>query len=230
MARAAKKMDAPQHSPDDIRGQLLRFLYDHHRKAKGVTAQEIGIRDLQQALKARFGLSQSDVAHNLDYLLQQGWVIEVRKNRTFKTPRGMELPREQITYKISKAGMEQIEGDSEFRRTSPYGGINISSLNNSVVVVGHRNVVKTRFAPLAEALEELRRELPRTDLPEEVKKDATADLETIQQQLAKEQPDTSIVARAWGGVEKVVTVGTLADLGAKVGHLIATTLMFKGAS
>jgi len=227
MPRTAQKTAIPQSSSDDIRGLLLDFLYQHHRKAKGVTAQEIGIRDLQQALKARFGLSQSDVAHNLDYLLQQGWVIEIRRNRTFRTIGGMELPREQVTYKISKAGMEQIEGDSEFKRTSPYGGINIGSLNNSVVVVGHRNVVKTRFAPLAEALEALRREVARADLPEETKKDTTADLETIQQQLAKEEPDISIVARAWSAAEKVVTIGALAELGAKVGNLI-TPFVSKG--
>src|SRR5438445_341606 len=81
---------------DDIRDKLLRFLHERHRTTKGITKIPIGIRDLQKEMKDRHGLKQNQVASNLDYLIQVGWVKEVVKERSFKTAGGMELHPEQV--------------------------------------------------------------------------------------------------------------------------------------
>lgn len=182
MARVARKpaAKAPQRSSDEIRRLLLEFLYEHHRKARGVTAQEIGIRDLQGAMKIRYDLTQQDVAHNLDYLIQQEWVLEIHRDRTFNTQGGMELPREQVTYKISKAGMEEIEGDSEFKRTSPYGGVNISNVQGVVVLGNQNSVVQNKFESLATELGQLRREVATSPLSDEDKVAVIAEIQTIE--------------------------------------------------
>jgi hypothetical protein len=36
---------------DEIRDTLLQYLYDRHEKARGVTSQEINLRDLQASMK-----------------------------------------------------------------------------------------------------------------------------------------------------------------------------------
>ena len=59
---------------DDCRDRILRFLYDRYQKAKGITAIPIGILDLRREMKNLYGMKQPEVASNLDYLIQVGWV------------------------------------------------------------------------------------------------------------------------------------------------------------
>ena len=61
---------------DEKRDKILRFLYERHKTARSPRRIPIGIRDLQSEMKRRHNMSQSDVASNLDYLVQVGWVKE----------------------------------------------------------------------------------------------------------------------------------------------------------
>jgi len=47
---------------DNRRDNILRFLYDRHQTAKGITAIPIGIQDLRREMKNRYGMKQSEVA------------------------------------------------------------------------------------------------------------------------------------------------------------------------
>jgi len=64
---------------DEKRDQILRFLYQRHKNTRGINKIPIGIRDLQSEMKKLHGMSQPEVASNLDYLVQVGWVREVAK-------------------------------------------------------------------------------------------------------------------------------------------------------
>src|SRR5205814_7234244 len=96
--------------------KILRFLYDRHQAAKGITAIPIGISDLRRAMKNLHGMKQAEVASNLDYLIQVGWVKPEVKSRSFVTPGGMVLPREQTKYKISEVGINHLEAASMFKK------------------------------------------------------------------------------------------------------------------
>ena len=80
---------------DDRRDKILRFLYNRHQTAKGITAIPIGIQELRREMKNQHGMKQPEVASNLDYLIQVGWVRPEVKSRSFLTTGGMVLPREQ---------------------------------------------------------------------------------------------------------------------------------------
>src|SRR5437764_9829863 len=87
----------PAVNPDDEkRDHILRFLYERHKTTRGIQKIPIGIRDLQREMKARFSMKQPEVASNLDYLVQVGWVRKVTKERSFKTGKGMEISAEQV--------------------------------------------------------------------------------------------------------------------------------------
>jgi hypothetical protein len=73
---------------DAIRDAVLRFLYERHRRAKSPKSAGLKIRDIQKAMRERHGYKQQDVASNLDYLIQKGWVREVIEDRTFTTKAG----------------------------------------------------------------------------------------------------------------------------------------------
>lgn len=205
---------------DEIRQIVLRFLYDLHHRAKGIRKQEIGIRDLQAAMKKTHGLKQQEVARNLDYLVQKGWVAKTTTGRVFTTQYGTSRSAEQTRYRISAAGIDRIEGESEFRRPDPYAGIKIENIGG-VTVVGDGNVVRTQFAPVAEALSELRRAVNASELPDDHKLAVATEIQTIELQLAKEAPDPTVIEKAWAAIKATATVGTLADLVARAGIALA---------
>lgn len=196
---------------DEIRETILRFLYDRHRAARGVRTQEAGLRDLQREMKAAHALSQQQVASNLDYLVQKGWVSPMTKAREFTTKYGTTRSAEQVRYKISATGIDRIEGESEFMRPDPYAGIRIENVGG-VTVVGDGNVVRTQFAGAAEALSQLRRAVNTSALPDSEKLAVATEIQTIELQLAREEPDSSVIARAWETIKAAATLGTLADL------------------
>jgi hypothetical protein len=205
---------------DEARDLILRFLYDRHQKARGVKSQEILLRDLQSEMKRLHGFSQQEVASNLDYLVQKGWVQRVVTPRPYRTGQGTMQSGDRITYKISAEGIDRIEGESEFRRVDPFAGIRIENVGG-VTVVGDRNVVRTQFAAVAEELEELRRAVNASDLADEGKLAVTTEIQTIELQLRRPQPDSGVIQRSWEAIKAVATVGTLADLVTRAGVALA---------
>jgi len=209
---------------DDIRDKILRFLYERHKMTKGITKIPIGIRDLQSALRSSYGFKQHEVSSNLDYLIQVGWVKEVVRERSFKTPKGMELSQEQIKYKISDVGINHLEAGTMFSRADSSKNVNITNIHG-VTVVGDGNIVNTQFTDLSRALDELDRAISQArDLTDIQKLDAAADLSTIRAQIAKKNPDKTIVTTAWKSLEGLATIATLAEAAHKVGELIAGLL------
>jgi hypothetical protein len=205
---------------DEIREAILRFLHDLHRRARGVRKQEIGIRDLQKAMKELHGLTQQQVASNLDYLVQKGWACKTTTGRLFTTKYGTTRSSEQIRFKISAAGIDRMEGESEFKRPDPYAGIQIENIGG-VTVVGDGNVVRTQFAGAAEALSQLRRAVNASDLPDQDKLAVATEIQTIELQLAREKPDATVIQSAWAAIKAAATVGTLVDVVTRAGIALA---------
>lgn len=207
-------------NPNDLtRDAILRHLYDVHSRAKSPRTTGLMIRELAKALRAK-GLKQREVASNLDYLVQKGWVREVVESRTFTTPRGTTQQSERRFYKISDSGIDRIEAASIFERTPMRPHINISSVSG-VTVVGDGNVVNTSFTDLSRALSDMRTAvLAEPELGNQQRLEVVADLESLQAQLQKPRPDTSVIRTLWSGLEKAAAVGGVVDLVRRVGELI----------
>jgi hypothetical protein len=209
---------------DDRRDKILRFLYDRHQAAKGITAIPIGILDLRRAMKNLHGMKQSEVASNLDYLMQIGWVKPEVKSRSFVTAGGMVLPREQTKYKISEIGINHLEAASMFKKPQASGQVNITNVQG-VTVVGDGNVVNAKFTELSAALDELDQAIAdNRQLTDEQKLDAAGDLSTIRTQVAKKNPNPSVIRGAWEGLKALPVLGNAAEAVAKVGKLLASLL------
>ena len=58
-------------------------------------------------------------------------------------------------------------------------------------------------------------------ISDEEKLNITADIDTLQSQLQKPEPDKNIIQKIWSGIEKTVTLDGFAGLIQKVGELIA---------
>ncbi len=208
-------------NPDDeIRDAVLRCLYAFHRKARSPQSAGVGIRELGAGLKPR-GYKQQEIAHNLDYLIQKGWVRQVVEERTFTTRRGTTQQAQKVTYKVSDVGIDRLETASTYRSPPTVPQVNITNVRG-VTVVGDGNVVNTTFTELARVLNEVRQAvLNAASVSDEQKLDAAAGIDTLQAQLQKPSPDKEIVKRVWGGIEKIVTAAGLAELLARAAALLA---------
>lgn len=188
---------------DQLRKLILQYFYNRNQNAtseRGQRGSHVKISDVKKELKKLHGLTQRQVMSQLNYLISSGWVSKVSEERTFRTPRGTQQPSLTEWYVISASGMDKIEGSSsEFVRQSPYSNINITAVN-SAVQLGSGNVVRESFIRLANELEQLTRSVVETDLSDEDKVSIVADIETINGQLAKPEPNKDIVRTAWHAI------------------------------
>ena len=198
---------------DEMRRLILRYFYERNANAtsrRGAKGSAAKISDVKRDLKELHGLRQQQVMSNLTYLIDHGWINEEVESRTFRTPRGTQQNSEARYYGISAEGIDLIEErSSAFRPTTAYDRIKITAIG-STVQLGDGNVVNTSHQALRDEIESLREEIAKSDgIDEAAKLDAVADIESLKSQLAKAQPDRSVVATLWSAVEKVAVVAGL---------------------
>jgi hypothetical protein len=209
---------------DDKRDKILRFLFDRHNKSRGVAKIPIGIRELQKEMKDRYLLSQQDVSSNLDYLVQVGWVREVIRERSITTKTGMELSQEQIKYKISDVGINYLEAATLYKNVEKSHNINITNVKG-VTVIGDGNVVNNEYTDLSRLLDILEHEIELSEeLDDSQKLDAAGDISTIRTQIAKKNPNKTIMTTAWQSLKVLATLAGASNAVLKIGEIINSLL------
>jgi hypothetical protein len=206
----------------------LRYFYDRNASAtseRGKRGTHVKISDAKRELKARYGLTQQQVAGNLTYLLDKGWIRKTENERTYTTKYGTSIPSHEGWYVISSTGIDKLEGESEFRENGQFSGINIGAINASgetVITVGAGNFVNVKFEGLRKSLDGFRSAVVTSDdLTEDDKLAVAADIETINGQIVKPNPDPTIVRRAWSAIEKLATGAQLVQFVAAIAPEIA---------
>jgi hypothetical protein len=211
-------------NPHDIaRDHILRHLYYIHENARSPKTAGIKITDLARALKPK-GFKLKEVASNLDYLAKKGWVREVLETRTFTTPRGTTQQAEKRSYKISDLGIDHMEAASMYQRSSIIPHINISNIQG-VTIVGDGNLVNATLTDFSRALSELKQAiLAEPSISDDLRLVTVSDIDSLQSQLQKPNPDKSLIRTLWSSIEKVATVGGAIEFVQKAAELIAPFL------
>lgn len=220
---AKAKAVPPTRTNTEVRTILLRYFYDRNRNAtssRGKKGSAVRISDVKKDLKTQQGLSQQEVQSNLTYLLSQGWVEEIVVKKEFRAPGGTVMPAVTPFFQITAAGIDKIEGPGEF--TMPkFHGIKIEATGQNIITLGDGNQINAQFGDLGKALAELRDGITKSKVPEADKMSVVADIETIQSQLAKPQPNRGIVSAAWGAIKGAAVIGECAALVERVSGFIA---------
>lgn len=206
----------------EIRRIMLRYFHDRNNNAtstRGKKGSAVKISDVRKELKASHGLTQQEVLSNLTYLLSQGWVEEDKVEKTITAPSGTLIPSATSFYRITAAGIDKIEGPGEFTM-SKFHGIKIEATGQNIITVGDGNQINAKFSELGQALAALRDAVTKSDAPEGEKMNLVADIETIQSQLAKPEPNRGIIKAAWETVKGAAAINGCANLVAKVAGLI----------
>jgi hypothetical protein len=220
------KSKAPAHTDNEIRGILLQYFYDRNKNAtsaRGKKGSAVKISDVKKELKASHFLTQQEVQSNLTYLISQGWVQEQAVEKSFTAPGGTVIPSSTSFYQITAAGIDKIDGPGEF--TMPrFHGINIQATGQNIITLGDGNQVDARYSDAAGALVDLKNAILESEIDESQKLAVVADIDTIQSQLAKPEPNRSVIRTIWSGVEKLATAAGLAVNVAKVAGLLGPLL------
>src|ERR1700730_7013800 len=93
---------------DQIRKQILRYFYERNASASsrvGKKGSAVKSRDAKRELKARFGLSQTQVMSNLTYLIDQKWVKTLDVEKTVNV-KGGTIPSKVTWYEIAAPGID----------------------------------------------------------------------------------------------------------------------------
>jgi hypothetical protein len=213
-------------SNTEIRRILLQYFYDRNKNAtsaRGKKGSAVKISDVKKELKTTSGLTQQEVQSNLTYLISQGWVEEHTVEKSFTAPGGTVIPSSTSFYKITAAGIDKIEGPGEF--TMPkFHGIKIEATGQNIITLGDGNQINAKFGDLGQSLAELREAITKSDAPDAQKMNLVSDIDTIQSQLAKPEPNQGIVKAAWEAVKGAATIDGCVSLVQKVSGLIAPLL------
>src|SRR5436309_649986 len=185
---------------NEIRRLILQYFYNRNKNATssmGKKGSAVKIGDIKADLKAAHSLTQQEVQSNLTYLLSQGWVGEKSVEKQVVARGGTVIPAVTKYFIITAVGIDKIEGPGEF--TIPkFHGIKIEATGQNIITVGDGNQINAQFGELGEALAELRNAITASDAPEADKMVLVADIDTIQSQLAKPEPNRKIIGAAWG--------------------------------
>src|SRR6266436_4571068 len=186
-------------SNTEIRRIMLQYFYDRNKNAtsaRGKKGSAVKISDVKKELKTAGGLTQQEVQGNLTYLISQGWVEEDTVEKSFTAPGGTVIPSSTSFYKITAAGIDKIEGPGEFTMAK-FHGIKIEATGQNIITLGDGNQVNAKFGELGQSLSELRDAVTSSEVQESKKLELAADIDTIQSQLAKPEPNRTIIKAAW---------------------------------
>jgi len=202
---------------------MLRYFYDRNRNAtsaRGKKGSSVKISDVKRELKASHELTQQEVQGNLTYLISQGWVKEDVIEKSYTAPSGTVIPSTTHFYTITAPGIDKIEGPGEF--TMPkFHGIKIEATGQNIITLGDGNQVNAKFGELGQSLSELHNAVTSSEVPESKKLELAADIDTIQSQLAKPEPNQTIIKAAWEVVKGAAAINGCTVLVHKIAGLLA---------
>src|SRR5205814_5349620 len=116
--------------------------------------------------------------------------------------------------------IDKIEGPGEF--TMPkFHGIKIEATGQNIITLGDGNQINAKFGDLGQSLAELREAITKSDAPDAQKMNLVSDIDTIQSQLAKPEPNRSIVKAAWETVKGAAAINGCVAFVQNVSGLIA---------
>lgn len=224
----SKKPTQPPLASDQIRQIMLEYFYDRNAKATSRRGKTTGaaapISIIRKELKASHGLTIQQVQSNLTYLLSQSWVEDQPIAKSFTTNKGGVVPSATSYFVITAAGIDKIDGPSEFTRDR-FDGIRIEATGQNIITLGNGNRVNAEFKELGEALADLRQAATgSTAINDAQKLELVADIDSLQDQLARPTPNRTVVAGLWETINRAASVAGLVEFAHKAAPFIATLL------
>ncbi len=99
-------------------------------------------------------------------------------------------------------------------------GIKIEATGQNIITLGDGNQIDAKFGELGQSLAELRNAITTSPISESTKLEFVADIDTIQSQLAKPEPNPTIIKSAWEIVKGAAAINGCSAIATKVAGLL----------
>jgi len=133
----------------------------------------------------------------------------------------MELSQEQIKYKISDIGINHLEAGTLFKSIESSHNINITNVQG-VTIIGDGNIVNNEYTDLSRLLDILEKEIESSNRLDDTQRlDASGDISTIRTQIAKKNPNKTIILTAWESLKVLATLAGATDAATRIGEIIS---------
>ncbi|MDB5175456.1 MAG: hypothetical protein JWM81_314 [Candidatus Saccharibacteria bacterium] len=209
-------------SDQEIRNAVLTAMNESRKKARNESELQLTLEQIRRALRnaGYTDLTQQQVTQAVNYLKAAHMLKRSQETKSVKI--GMSSGARSIArrtgsptsfkhttyrYTLDVKAIDLLEGETEFSKKPfmPLQSITINT-SNAPVIVGNNNIVNTHLQ-LYQSLDELQQTLSEAnELSVEERQDAVSDVESLKQQLAKPNPNVSVMAALW------TTIGRAADL------------------
>lgn len=199
-------------SNDEMRWRILKLLYDE-RVLSGLRTRYLW-SELRVKVRRELGYTPSETVHNLEYLIQNGWIE--KQTEPYAGPRSRTFGTQRELYNISAKAVDLFEEGSMFSSSPPL---------NELVIAGDYNIVQVgpntyAYAPYQDLQSALVRLIQGVFLSEDLspaqKMEAIADIKAIQAQLLKPEPEKTFLNKLKEGVSFLANVAGLANLAMNV--------------
>lgn len=224
-------MDENLKKSEEVQEAILKYLYGVLSKAKNENMTHETDVQIQHALRDSNSYTDEEVNKELIYLVGAGMVKRRSEPYSYNqlnrlTGKYKMIKGKQIDYKISDKGVDSIQGPSKFQRRNNFGGININNVHGAVAI-GENNtvIVHQDHFNIYNQLNELEEAVRSSEvIPDEDKVEYTSDIGTLKSQIAKKQPNRTIIGEAWKSLSALATIEGVMQLYDRIHPLIAPFL------
>lgn len=203
----------------EIRRAVLELMNRKLKKARHEHEVRMHISQIKTALhNAGYKVEDEQVMQNVYYLKEARMIKSTQETKTIKTG-GLHRSSSRHNigsgssrhtnywYTLTQKAIDELDGETEYSKKpfAPLQNIQINT-SNAPVILGSDNYVNNNVTVFNQ-LEQLAQTVTESeDISVEDRQDAANDIESLKQQLAKPNPNQTVVELLWSNIARVADI------------------------
>jgi hypothetical protein len=213
----------------EIRRAVLEVMNNQLKEARHEHEVRMHISQIEHALDdAGYQVEDEQVMQAVHYLKEARMLKRTQESKMIKTG-GLRRGSSRNTigtgsfkhtdywYTLTQKAIDELEGETEYSKKpfAPLQNIQINT-SNAPVIVGSNNNVSNNVTVFNQ-LEQLAQTITESeDISVEDRQDAANDIESLKQQLAKPNPNQTVVELLWKNIARVADIAGAGALAVEV--------------
>lgn len=216
----------------EIRRAVLEAMNAQRKSSRHEHEIRMHVSQIERGVrKAGLKVSDKQVMEAVDYLKEAGMLKRTQETKTVKMPsygRSSQLgsstsfKHTDYWYKLTAKAIDSLDGETEYS-SKPFVPLQSIQINtsNAPVIVGSNNQV-TNNVTIFNQLDELEQVISEsTDISVEERQDVVSDIESLKQQLAKPNPNKTVIDLLWQNIGRAADLAGAASLAVTIANGIA---------
>lgn len=218
----------------EIRRAVLEVMNNKLKKARHEHEVRMHISQIETALhNAGYEVEDEQVMQAVHYLKEARMLKRAQETKTIKTG-GLRRSSSRYSvgsgsfkhtdywYTLTQKAIDELEGETEYSKKpfAPLQSIQINT-SNAPVIIGSSNYVSNNVTVFNQ-LDQLAQTITESeDISVEDRQDAASDIESLKQQLAKPNPNKTVVDLLWQNIDRAADLAGASALAVTIAKGIA---------